>query len=118
MYSTSEMDNSDSCGPVPSIENKIPKDIHKSLLDLRKYESKIINQLNSNPQLAEKFLTNPAAVLSEMGIPIDNNLSARLKNFPKTQNFLAPRTFCLLDGSKIRPKINVKFIPHQEKKAK
>lgn len=103
----------DMCDSVPGIENKIPKDILKGLMDLRKHESKILSQLNSNPQLAEKFLTNPASALSELGIPVDSKLNARLKSFSK-DSFVQDRTFCLPNGTKVSPKINVKFIAHED----
>lgn len=111
------MDECNARDSIQEIKDKLPKDHHKSLMDLRKHESKILSQLNANPQLAVKFLTNPAAVLSELGIPVDSKLNARLKSFSK-KSFLDERTFCLPDGNKITPKINVKFIAHEDGKMK
>jgi len=96
------------------IVKKIPSDSLKALNDLKKHESTLLAQLSANPQLAERFVTDPAAVLMELKIPVDNQLREKLKALRNQPSFLSPRSFCLPNGKQITAKIRVKFVPHKE----
>ena len=97
------------------IVKKIPPDSLKALNDLKRHESTLLDRLNANPQMAERFVTDPAAVLMELKIPVDNQLREKLKALRNQPSFLSPRSFCLPNGKQVTPKIRVKFVPHREK---
>lgn len=68
--------------------------------------------MNSNPQLAQTFIENPAAALAQMGIKVDPQLGAALKGAAGRPNPFAPKTYKLPDGSVITPTFNVSFVKH------
>lgn len=114
----------DSCGNFndkrPDIDANLPAgvkdmlakahpDIRKSLIELRKHDSKVMAALRDRPDLAAKFVSDPASVLATIGIPLDSQLRARLKGAP-LQNFLKPRSFCLPDGKVLNAKVRVSIV--------
>jgi hypothetical protein len=104
------------CDVPVDIEGRIPPQLKKSLTALRSHEAKIIQQLNSDPKLAQTFVTNPAAALAQMGIVLDPQLIAALKGASGKPNPFAPKTYKLPDGTKITPSINVSFVKHKPAK--
>jgi hypothetical protein len=107
---------SNPCGIPVDIEDRIPLQLKKSLTALHSQESKILQQLNSDPKLAQTFITNPAAALKQMGISLDPQLAAALERSSGKPNPLAPKTYKLPDGSKITPTININFVAHKPSK--
>ncbi|MGA3406128.1 MAG: hypothetical protein ABSD49_10405 [Candidatus Bathyarchaeia archaeon] len=100
---------------IPIVQ-KLPPDSLKALNDLKRHESTLLAQLTANPRLAERFVTDPAAVLMELKIPVDNQLREQLKALRNQPSFLSPRSFCLPNGKQVTAKINVKFVPHKEER--
>jgi hypothetical protein len=98
-------------------ESQIPPSLRGPLTDLRKHEALILTELNSDPDKAARFLTDPGAVLSEIGVPIDDNLRKALRSaFASAsgqQNPLTPRAFSLPNGQQIAPNIKVTFVAHE-----
>lgn len=89
---------------------KVPPDIRKSLLELRKHEQKVLAAFKNNPELTAKFVTDPASVLARLNIPLDSQLRTRLKAASNQPNFLNPRTFCLPNGKQLNAKIRVSIV--------
>lgn len=100
------------CDTPADMESRIPPNLKKSLNALLANESEILQQLNSNPQLAQTFIENPAAALAQMGIKVDPQLGAALKGAAGRPNPFAPKTYKLPDGSVITPTFNVSFVKH------
>lgn len=94
------------------ITNQIPEDLLKVLQDLLKYEPKILRSFKNDPTMAKRFLTEPATVLSELEIPVDNRLRERLKISSSSLNFLKLQPFCLPNGKEVTPKINISIKEH------
>ena len=84
-------------------------DIRKALVELRKYDSKVVAAFKDRPDLAAKFVSDPASVLAEIGIPIDAPLKNRLKT-ASLQSFLQPRSFCLPDGKVLNARVRVSIV--------
>ncbi len=89
---------------------KAHPDIQKALVDLRKHETKVLAALKARPELAAKFVTDPASVLAALEIPIDSQLRARLKSAPLQPDFLKPRTFCLPTGKMLNAKVRLSIV--------
>lgn len=114
----------DNCGNpnrVPEVEANIPAgvkdmlakahpDMRKALIELRKYEPKVLAAFKERPELAAKFVTDPASVLATIGIPVDSQLRARLKAVSSRPSFLQPRAFCLPNGKTLNAKIRVSIV--------
>jgi hypothetical protein len=104
------------CDVPVDIEGRIPPQLKKSLTALRSNEAKILQQLNSDPKLAQTFITDPGAALAQMGIAIDPQLLAALKGATGRPSPFAPKTYKLPDGTQITPSINVSFVKHKSAK--
>jgi hypothetical protein len=104
------------CDVPVDIEGRIPPQLKKSLMALRSQETKILEQLNSDPKLTQTFVTDPAAALAQMGITLDPQLMAALKGASGKPNPFAPKTYKLPDGTTITPSINVTFVKHDSAK--
>ena len=104
------------CDVPVDIEGRIPPQLKKSLIALRSQEAKILQQLNSDPKLAQTFVTDPAAALAQMGIAIDPQLISALKGASGKPNPFAPKTYKLPDGTTLTPSINVTFVKHKPTK--
>jgi hypothetical protein len=100
------------CGDAGEVPDRVPPHLKKAMNDLLHHESTILNHLNANPDAAAKFLSDPAAVLAQLKIPMDPTLAATLKNFAPKQNPLAQRTFCLPNGTQVTPNIKISFVAH------
>ena len=105
------------CDVPPEIEERIPPHLKKALTVLLSHEAKILEQLNSNPQLAQTFITNPARALAQMGIAIDPQLAAALGGMESRPNPFTAKTYKLPDGSKITPSMKVTFVKHNPAKS-
>jgi hypothetical protein len=104
------------CDVPPEIEGRIPPHLKKGLTALLSQEARILEQLNSNPELAQTFITNPAAALTKMGIHADPQLIAALNGAPGRPNPFVAKTYKLPDGSKITPSIKITFARHSPAK--
>ena len=102
---------SNPCGVPTNIEERIPPGLRKSLTGLLGHEAEILRQLNSNPDLAQTFITDPGAALARMGVALDPALGAALKGGSRSNPF-APKTYKLPDGRSITPSIKVAFVGH------
>ena len=114
----------DNCGNFdkkPTIEADIPAgvkdmlarvhpDMRNALIELRKYEPKVLAAFKERPELAEKFVADPASVLATIGVPIDSQLRTRLKAVSLHPNFLKPRAFCLPTGKMLNAKVRVSIV--------
>jgi hypothetical protein len=89
---------------------KVPPDMQKALIELRKYEPKVLAAFKEKPELAAKFVTDPASVLATIGVPVDSQVRARLKAVSSHPNFLKPRTFCLPTGKMLNAKVRVSIV--------
>lgn len=89
---------------------KAHPDMQKALLDLRKHEPKILAAFKDRPELAARFVTDPASVLAALDIPVDGQLRARLKAAPLQSDFLKPRAFCLPTGKMLNAKVRVSIV--------
>jgi hypothetical protein len=105
------------CDVPPEIEGRIPPHLKKGLNALLSHEAKILEQLNSNPQLAQTFITNPARALAQMGIVVDSQLAAALSGAAGRPNPFTTKTYKLPDGSKITPSMKVTFVKHNPAKS-
>lgn len=105
------------CSTPTDIESRIPPGLMKSLTALLSQEATILKQLNSNPALAQTFVTNPGAALAQMGIAVDPDLSAALKAAAGKANPFVPKTYKLPDGTSVTPSIKVTFAGHQTTKS-
>lgn len=94
---------------VKEILARAHPDTRKALVELRKYDSKVVAAFKDRPDLAAKFVSDPASVLAAIGIPIDGQLKSRLKT-ASLQSFLKPRSFCLPDGKVLNAKVRVSII--------
>jgi hypothetical protein len=104
------------CDVPVDIEGRIPPQLKKSLNALRSNEAKILQQLNSDPKLAQTFITNPGAALAQMGIAVDPQLLAALKGASGKPNPFATKTYKLPDGTTLTPSISVTFVKHVSSK--
>ena len=101
------------CKDLGDVHERIPGHLKKGFQELLRHESTVLNYVNSSPEATAKFLADPATVLSELKIPLDNNLAAILRAFSQKQDLTAQRTFCLPDGTQISPKIKVTLVSHR-----
>jgi hypothetical protein len=106
------------CDVPPEIEGRIPPHLKKGLAALRSQEAKILEQLNSNPSLAQTFITNPAAALTKMGIEVDPQVIAALGGASGRPNPFVAKTYKLPDGSRITPSIKITFVRHTPTKSR
>jgi len=106
------------CDVPPEIEGSIPPHLKKGLTALRSQEAKILEQLNSNPSLAQTFITNPAAALAKMGIAVDPQVMTALGGASGRPNPFVPKTYKLPDGSTITPSIKLTFVRHTPTKGR
>jgi hypothetical protein len=100
------------CGVPPEIEGRIPPRLRKGLEALLSQEGKILDKLNSDPKLAQTFITNPALALKQIGVEVDPQLLAALNGAPRRPNPFTPKTYNLPDGSKITPAMKITFAKH------
>ena len=105
------------CDVPSNIEGRIPPHLKPGLTALLSQESNILSQLNSNPQLAQTFITNPGAALAQMGIKVDPQLAAALNGAAGKPNPFTTKTYKLPDGSKITPTMRVAFVKHTPTKS-
>jgi hypothetical protein len=105
------------CDVPPEIEGRIPPHLKKGLTALLSHEAKILEQLNSNPQLAQAFITNPAGALAKMGVPVDPQLLKALGGAAGRPNPFTAKTYKLPDGSSITPSIKFTFAKHTPSKS-
>ena len=97
------------------ILRRIPPHLKKGLDGLRKHETQILDHINSSPEAASRFLSDPMATLTELGIQTDTQLASSLKlSSGGANNFISQRTFHLPNGKEIRPKITVTFVRHAD----
>ena len=101
------------CAAPSDIEGRIPPHLKKGLAALLSQENKIVLQLNSDPKLAQTFITNPGAALTQMGVKVDPQLMAALNGATTGPNPFVPKIFKLPDGSSITPTHNVTFAKHK-----
>lgn len=106
------MSSRNPCGDAGEVPDRVPPYLKKPMNELLRHEATILNHLNSNPDAAAKFLSDPATVLAELKIPVDGSLEAILRTFTQKQNPLVPPTFCLPDGTQLTPNIKVTFVAH------
>ncbi|MDA4112736.1 MAG: hypothetical protein OK474_01690 [Thaumarchaeota archaeon] len=100
------------CGTPTDVEGRIPPNLKKGLTALLGQEAKILEQLSSNPPLAQMFITNPGAALAKMGVTLDPELSAALRGASGKPNPFTTKTYKLPDGTKITPSFKVSFVGH------
>lgn len=103
---------SNPCGVPPDIEGRIPPHLKKGLTALLSQEAKILDQLNSNPELAQIFITNPGRALAQMKVKVDPQLAAALRQVSGRPNPFTKKTYKLPDGSRITPSMKVTFMRH------
>ena len=106
-----------SADPLRGIEQKVPPHLLEQLNALRKYEAQVLRELSSDTQLARSFVKDPASVLSQLKIPLGNQLREALKGAALQGDFSRPRAFCLPNGRKITATVDVRLMPHKAGKS-
>lgn len=87
---------------------QLPEDLRTELEGMKKHTETVLGKLKDE-KVKQAFLENPTQALAAMGVPISPQLRQRLasQNLPK--NLLTPRSYRLINGQIITPKIKINF---------
>ena len=92
-----------------TIIERIPPVFKKDLIALQKHETKILESLNKDEELAKLFLSNPGAALAKINIPVPQAMKKQLKPDQTLAQLLQPRQFRLANGQVVTPKVRIRF---------
>jgi len=94
--------------PDRSVIDQLSPRLREEFAHLQKEESRILKGLE-HPEIRQRFLTDPAGALDQMGVQVPPLLKKRLRAKAGPPDLLLSRQFRLPTGQVVTPKINVRF---------